>query len=91
MRWRGNGTNVTNQTNENVIRKVLEADNFEIHQLKIEQSYVRIDVTNYKFRSTAQAIGRIASTLQRFTSDDVEIADIALKGAACKSEVIELT
>ena len=36
-----------------------------------------IIVKNTKFRSTAQAIGRIASTLQRFSADDIKVADIS--------------
>ena len=38
---------------------------------------VSIMVKNTKFRSTAQAVGRVASTLQRFTADDVQFANIS--------------
>ena len=34
-------------------------------------------IKNTKFRSTAQAVGRVASTLQRFTSDDIKNANIS--------------
>ena len=34
-------------------------------------------VKNTKFRSTAQALGRVASTLQRFTADNVQFANIS--------------
>ena len=38
---------------------------------------MHIGVKNIKFRSQAQAVGRIASTLQRFTSDDITIANVS--------------
>ncbi|MDA7592271.1 YjbH domain-containing protein [Rhodobacteraceae bacterium] len=59
------------------IRKVLAVDGFEIHNIAFNDSMVSITVKNTKFRSTAQAVGRVASTLQRFTSDDIKIADIS--------------
>ena len=58
------------------IRKVLEFDEFTIKNLSIKNNIVKIEITNNKFRSTAQAIGRIASTLQRFTADDIKFAEI---------------
>ena len=64
------------KSNEKIIRKVLAADNFDIRNLYIENETVRIHVTNTKFRSTAQAVGRISSTLQRFTSNEVNTAEI---------------
>ena len=64
------------QSNEKVIKTVLEADSFELHKLTIIDDKVSVSVTNTKFRSTAQAIGRVASTLQRFTADYVKFADI---------------
>ena len=36
--------------------------------LKFEKDTVKIGVNNTKFRSQAQAVGRITSTLQRFTT-----------------------
>ena len=77
MRLRGKG-NLSQQNNDkSTIRKVLAADRFDIHKLKIEGDTVNIIVTNTKFRSTAQAVGRVASTLQRFTSNDIKFADIS--------------
>ena len=74
------------------IRKVLTADSFEIHDLTITKTTIRADVTNHKFRSTAQAVGRIASTLQRFTNDTVEYGEISFyrKGMQVASYRINL-
>lgn len=77
MRLRGKSALPVRESNENIIRKVLKADRFEIHYLNIETDTVSIGVNNTKFRSTAQAVGRLASTLQRFTSDKVKIARIS--------------
>ena len=63
MRLRGNGAVPVYISNENIIKKVLRADQFEIHYLH-RSNIATIVLTNTKFRSTAQAIGRIASTLQ---------------------------
>ena len=76
MRLRGDNTLPFIETNEKVIRKVLAADRFEILNLDIKNENVSITVYNNKFRSTAQAVGRIASTLQRFTSDEIKFAQI---------------
>ena len=59
------------------IRKVLAVDGFKINNLSFNDGSVTINAKNMKFRSTAQAVGRIASTLQRFTSDDITIANIS--------------
>ena len=64
-------------TDQGVIRKVLAVDGFEISDLDFNDDTVTILVKNTKFRSTAQAVGRIASTLQRFTADDVQFANIS--------------
>ena len=66
------------QNDEATIRKVLAADKFEVHRLIFNKRSVQLDATNVKFRSTAQAVGRIASTLQRFTSDNIETAEVHL-------------
>ena len=50
---------------------------FEINYLKFNDDTVSITIKNTKFRSTAQAVGRVASTLQRFTSDDIQFANIS--------------
>ena len=63
--------------NIDTIEKVLSADLFEIHYLEFEADTVKATVTNTKFRSTAQAVGRVTSTLQRFTSDDIKFAEIS--------------
>ena len=77
MRLRGGDASPVSQNNEKLIRKVFDADQFEIHYLKFEEDTVNVVVTNTKFRSIAQAVGRISSTLQRFTSDDIKIANIS--------------
>ena len=77
MRLRGSGTLAAKKNNEEIIRKVLAADHFKIYFIDFNVSEVDIGVTNTKFRSTAQALGRLTSTLQRFTSDDVKVATIS--------------
>ena len=78
MRLRSKDALPVEKSSENIIRKVLQADRFEIYYLKIAGDTVKIGLNNTKFRSTTQAIGRVASTLQRFTSDQVKIAYISL-------------
>ena len=77
MRLRGKGSPPVNANNEAIIRKVLTVDGFEIQNLDFNDETVSIIVKNTKFRSTAQAVGRVASTLQRFTKDDVQFANIS--------------
>ena len=77
MRLRGEDSLPINDSNEAIIKKVLKADRFEIHYLNFEADTVQIGVNNTKFRSQAQAVGRVASTLQRFTSDDITSANIS--------------
>ena len=77
MRLRNTKTDRILENNIETINRVLTADNFQVHFLEIKEPTARIHVTNTKFRSTAQAVGRIASTLQRFTSDNVKFADIS--------------
>ena len=55
----------------------MAVDGFEIHNLEFNDDTVRILVKNTKFRSTAQAVGRVASTLQRFTADNIQFANIS--------------
>ena len=69
-----------------LITKVLEADRFRVHYLKFEGEKVTIAVTNTKFRHWA--LGRVGSTLQRFTSDDITIATSALFLKAYKLQLI---
>lgn len=77
MRQRGDHALRVNQNDEDLIRKVFSADRFEIHYLKFEGNTVTLVVTNTKFRSTAQAVGRMASTLQRFAADEIKFANIS--------------
>ena len=78
MRLRGKGVLPVRINDERVIRKVLTVDGFQIHNLEFINNTVNITIKNTKFRSTAQAVGRVASTLQRFTSDDIKFANISL-------------
>ena len=77
MRLRKESAYLLKHNNNEAIRNVLAADKFEIRELKFNNESVNIIVTNTKFRSTAQAVGRVASTLQRFTSNDIKIANIS--------------
>ncbi|MFL2794102.1 MAG: YjbH domain-containing protein [Paracoccaceae bacterium] len=77
MRLRKASTMSLQQNNVDAIRKVLAADKFEIRELKLDSESVNITIVNTKFRSTSQAVGRVASTLQRFTSNDIKFANIS--------------
>lgn len=77
MRIRGEKAPPIKKSNQEVIKKVLAADLFEIQDLDIDGDTISLAVTNTKFRSNSQAVGRLASTLQRFTSDDVKLAYIS--------------
>ena len=78
MRLRGEGALPVNINYDAKIRKVLAVDGFKIQNLDFDDDTVSIMVKNTKFRSTAQALGRLASTLQRFTSDQIKFAKISL-------------
>ena len=78
MRLRGENSLPVTTSDEVTIRKVLAVDGFKIRYLNFNDNTVSIMVTNTKFRSTAQAVGRVASTLQRFAIDNVQFADILL-------------
>ncbi len=56
------------------IKNVLNYDEFKILRIKEDQKLIRIDLVNKKFRSVAQAVGRVSSTLQRFSKDEIEKA-----------------
>lgn len=92
MRARGDGTLAVPTTDEETIRKVLAVEGFEIISLKDHGGYIRLDVKSTKYRSTAQALGRAAATLQRFTSDATKRAVIAFheKGMQAASYTIDL-
>ena len=76
MRIRGEGSPPVNINDESVIKKVLAVDGFIIKNLDFSEDTVTVMVKNTKFRSTAQAVGRVASTLQKFTADDVQFANV---------------
>ena len=76
MRLRNKVALPVEQSDQAVIRKVLKADRFEIYYLKFEIDTVHLGVKNTNVRSPAQVVGRVASTLQRFTSDKIKIANI---------------
>lgn len=76
MRLRNQVLNKQTTTNLKIIEKVLKADNFEIIYFDEQNEHIRIGLVNRKFRSTAQATGRITSTLQRFSKDQIKTADI---------------
>ena len=77
MRLRKESAMSLQQNNIDAIKKVLAADRFELRAKILYDKSVNIIVTNTKFRSTAQAIGRVSSTLQRFTSDKIHFANIS--------------
>ena len=77
MRLRGVSALPVKLNDEGIIRKVLAVDGFEIYNLVFNDDTVSITVKNTKFRSTAQAVGRVASTLQRFTADNFQFANIS--------------
>ena len=77
MRLRSEKAPLVNVSEKTIIRKVLAVDGFEIHNLNFNDDAVNIIVTNTKIRSIAQAVGRVASTLQRFTSNDIKFANIS--------------
>ena len=77
MRLRGEGAIPKTKNDETTIKKVLKVDRFKIHHLSFEENTVKISVTNTKFRSISQAVGRVASTLQRFTADNIKNAIIS--------------
>ena len=62
---------------ETTIRKVLAVDGFEIKKLVFNNDTASITIKNTRFRSTAQAVGRVSSTLQRFTANNVQFANIS--------------
>ena len=66
----------TKQTDEATIRKVLQVDGFEVISFDESDNKLRLDVVANRYRSIAQSIGRITSTLQRFSANDVQEATI---------------
>ena len=92
MRLRGQDQGPVEKNNISLIRKVLKADRFEVHFLNLEGNTVNVFVTNTKFRSIPQAVGRLASTLQRFTADGIEFANISFhsKGLITATYLVDL-
>ena len=90
MRLRSASSLPVKESDEAVIRKVLMADRFEIHYLKFKTDTVHIGLTNTKFRSNAQATGRVTSTLQRFTSDAIKFAKISFYSQNLRSGVFRV-
>ena len=79
MRLRGKKVSPVYVSDEATIRKVLAVDGFEIQNLDFNNDSVNVIVKNTKFRSTAQAVGRLSSTLQRFAADSVQFANISFQ------------
>ena len=53
--------------------------------MSISGDTIVLVVDNTKFRSTAQAVGRLASTLQRFAADDIKFANISFYSAGLQT------
>ena len=66
------------KTDTSAIKEILEADQFLINEIRLKPNHIIIEVENKKFRSNAQALGRISIALQRLTSDQTEYADIVI-------------
>ena len=92
VRARGGGAATVTQTDEATIRKVLAVEGFEIINFSDGGDYVRLDLKNTKYRSVAQALGRAAVTLQRFTSDATTRAVVVFheKGLQAASYTVDL-
>ena len=90
MRLRDEVSPPVNISNENIIRKVLATDRFEVNYLTFKNDTVSIGVINTKFRSTAQAVGRVASTLQRFTADSIKFANISFYNKDLKTATYQV-
>ena len=80
------------RTDEATIRKVLAVEGLEIINFSDGGDYLRLDLKNTKYRSVAQALGRAAVTLQRFTSDATTRAVVVFheKGLQAASYTVDL-
>jgi len=78
LRNRDNINPLISKTDISAIKKLLEADEFLINELQLKPNHIKIEVENKKYRSTAQALGRISIILQRLTSDQTKYADIII-------------
>ena len=92
VRARGDGAAPITRTDEATIRKVLAVEGLEIINFNDGGGYVRLDVNNTKYRSVAQALGRAAVTLQRFTSDTTTRAVVVFheSGLQAASYIVDL-
>ena len=92
VRARGGGAAPVTRTDEATIRKVLAVEGFEVINFTDGGEYVRLDLNNTKYRSVAQALGRAAVTLQRFTSDATTRAVVVFheKGLQAASYTVDL-
>ena len=92
VRARGGGVPPVTRTDEATIRKVLAVEGLEIINFIDGGEYVRLDLKNTRYRSVAQALGRAAVTLQRFTSDATTRAVVVFheKGLQAASYSVDL-
>ena len=82
MRQRAVDGGVRQETNISAIQSVLKADKFLVKGIELSNDQIRVEIENNKFRSTAQALGRLISSLQRFSGDDVKFALIVFTNEA---------
>lgn len=75
---RDNLLKIPSANNISIIKAALESDSFLVSDMQIKKNHIRIEIENTKFRSTAQALGRISTSLQRFSSNEIEYADIII-------------
>jgi len=60
------------------IRDTLEADKFIIYNINHSSNHISIELENNKFRSTAEALGKVSRTLQRLSDDNINYAIIIM-------------
>ena len=63
------------------IKAILEIEGMELDAFTWHQTYITVQIINSKYRSTAQALGRISAILQRFTPNEIKRAIINFKDA----------
>ena len=78
LRKKGTQKKSSVQTNITKIKKVLKDDEFIVHKIYYSSDTFILEVENTKYRSTAQALGRISKTLQSLSSDNIDFAIITL-------------
>lgn len=72
-------------TNIEAIESTLAAEKFVLKSMIVKADHIRLDIQNTQFRSAAQALGRIFSTLQRFSGDEIDYAIVVLSDAGFPS------